>query len=172
MEKEGNRRGLVLRSDVRFVAKASDSAIGYDRRRIERRQLRRAGFTLVELMLVILIVGILAAVAVPILRGKTDQAKWSEAAAMCGAIRSVVRAEFVNDPITVGGWSGQPVSGVMSTLGFRPGDLTGRYFTADNFTIDSVDVNGSATISVTAPAGLSGTGKIDNTNGWVYTPAP
>jgi len=130
----------------------------------------RRGFTLVELMLVILIVGILAAVAVPILRGKSGQVKWSEAATMCGAIRSVVRVEFVNDPIIVGGWSGQPVSDVMSTLGFQPGDLTGGYFTDDNFTIDSVDVNGIATISVTAPAGLSGTGKLDNTNGWVYTP--
>ena len=53
---------------------------------------RRKGFTLIELMVVILIVGILAAVAIPILRGRIDAAKWSEGKAMMGSIGTAIRA--------------------------------------------------------------------------------
>jgi type IV pilus assembly protein PilA len=127
------------------------------------------GFTLVELMVVILIVGILAAVSVPILRGRVEQSKWTEGAATAGAIRVAVRARFSEDPSTVGAWSDQAVTAVMSDLGFQSGDLTGRYFTAANFTISSVDSNGNATIAVSAPSGLSGSGTLNN-SGWTYTP--
>jgi len=134
------------------------------------KEIDRSGFTLVELMVVIMIVAILAAVAVPILRGKKEASKWSEAAATTGTIRSVVRAAFAEDPATVGAWTNQAVTGVMSDLGFMAGDFTGRYFDDSHFTIASVDANGNATITETAPAGLTGTGQLDSTNGWVYTP--
>jgi len=39
-----------------------------------------------------------------------------------------------------------------------------------HFTIASVDANRNATITVTAPAGLTGSGQLDSANGWVYTP--
>jgi Tfp pilus assembly protein PilE len=120
-------------------------------------------------MVVILIVGILAAVSVPMLRGRIEQSKWTEGAATAGAIRVAVRAKYAEDPTTVGAWSDQAVTGVLTTLGFQSGDLTGRYFTASNFTISSVDSNGNATIAVAAPTGLSGTGALSN-SGWVYTP--
>ncbi|MCH8118930.1 MAG: prepilin-type N-terminal cleavage/methylation domain-containing protein [Planctomycetes bacterium] len=132
---------------------------------------KRRGFTLIELMVVILIVGVLVAVAVPILRGKNEAAKWSEAAATSGAIRTAVRAKFAEDPTTIGKWKKQPLNPpTRTTLGFTSGDLTGRYFKANNFKIASVDANGNATITATAPAGLTGTGQLDSANGWVYTP--
>ena len=129
----------------------------------------RRGFTLVELMVVILIVGILAAVAVPILRGRIEQAKWSEAAATAGAIRTAVRAYFAENATAATAMAGSTVDSVQATLGFTAGDLTGRYFAASDFTISAVDSNGNATITVAAPSGLSGSGSLSN-SGWVYTP--
>ena len=52
----------------------------------------KKAFTMVELMVVILIVGILAAVAVPLMRGRIDSSKWSEGKAGMGTIASALRA--------------------------------------------------------------------------------
>jgi prepilin-type N-terminal cleavage/methylation domain-containing protein len=89
----------------------------------------RKGFTLIELMVVILIVGILAAVAIPLMRGRIDSAKWSEGKAMMGTIATALRAygaEKGDAPI--GTW---PPS--LTQLGFVAGDLTGTYFVDADF---------------------------------------
>ncbi len=96
----------------------------------------RKGFTLIELMVVILIVGILASVAIPMLRGRIDAAKWSEGKAMMGSIATAIRAYNAEkgptgaDPTTL--W-------VANTgLGFAAGDLTGNYFADADFSFVAV----------------------------------
>jgi type IV pilus assembly protein PilA len=85
----------------------------------------RKGFTLIELMVVIFIVGILAAVAIPIMRGRIDAAKWSEGRAAAGSIRTAIRAciaEKGND------YDYETNVTTLEHLGFAVGDLSGKYF--------------------------------------------
>ncbi len=105
----------------------------------------------------------------PIIRRRARQAEWSEAAAAAGSIRTTMRAYYAEDPIAAAAMVGSTVDTIQGTLGFSAGDLTGRYFQADNFTITEIDGNGHATITVMAPAGLAGSGVLSNA-GWVYTP--
>lgn len=105
----------------------------------------RKGFTLVELMVVILIVAILAAVAIPIMRGRIDAAKWSEGKAMMGTIATALRAYCA-------GWDGPPdgsqpelvltdLNGKFEQLGILDGDLDGTYFEFGAFSILSGSYN-------------------------------
>ena len=95
---------------------------------IRQRQLENArGFTLVELMVVILIIGVLAAVAIPILRGHTDSVKWSEGKATMGSIATALRAYIVESGAS---FSRRPTA---SQLGFSSGDLEGAYFTSRSY---------------------------------------
>jgi len=50
------------------------------------------GFTLIELMIVIVIVGVLASVAIPVFRGRINEAKWSEGKVMMGTVARAIRA--------------------------------------------------------------------------------
>jgi type IV pilus assembly protein PilA len=113
----------------------------------------RKGFTLVELMVVILIVGILAAVAIPLMQGRIDKAKWSEANATAGTIRTAIRAYAAETSVTTAqglASSTLDVAATQSALGFTANDLEGTYFTASDYAITSVSGDGIAVITVTA----------------------
>lgn len=109
------------------------------------------GFTLVELMVVILIVSILAAVAIPILRGRIDAAKWSEGKAMMGTIATAIRAYHAEKGPT--GTAPTAIIGSDDTeLGFTATDLTGTYFTSTDFSMSVTDMD-PLTFTVTCTAG-------------------
>ena len=92
-------------------------------------------------MVVILIVGILAAVAVPMMRGRIESAKWSEGAATAGTIRTAARTYAAEKGISMAttALNGKTVDTVLAILGFNAGDLTGTYFGASDFTIQNID---------------------------------
>jgi type IV pilus assembly protein PilA len=102
--------------------------------------MKKKGFTLIELMVVILIVGILAAASVPLMRGRIDKAKWAEANAMAGTIQTAARVYFAENGEVSDDWV---------ELGFEEGDLEGTYFGEDSFTIGEADDNGKVSVTVT-----------------------
>ena len=90
---------------------------------------KRKAYTLVELMAVIIVVITVAAIMLPILRGRIDAAKWAEGKTLMGVISEALRVyiaekgrSYINfDDITIG------------ALGFVETDLTGTYFKPDDF---------------------------------------
>jgi prepilin-type N-terminal cleavage/methylation domain-containing protein len=109
------------------------------------------GFTLVELMVVILIVAILAAVAIPILRGRIDAAKWSEGKSMMGTIATAIRA-YAAEKGPTGALPTDIVGSQETELGFLAADLTGTYFTFGDFQMSVTNMD-PLTFTVTCTAG-------------------
>src|SRR5439155_16515917 len=65
---------------------------------LKRRGANEAGFTLMELIVVVLIVGILAAVGVPLYLGYVRDSRLAEAKALAGAALTAAQACAQNDP--------------------------------------------------------------------------
>lgn len=95
----------------------------------------KQGFTMVELLVVLVIIGILAAVATPIFLGNTQKAKASEAVATMSLIRQAQRDYFINNsnyivPIAAGEIGKTPENkGVAVNTGVA------QYFANDAFEV-------------------------------------
>ena len=110
------------------------------------------GFTIVELMVVILIIGILASVMVPMMRARVDRSKWSEACTSAGAIREAIRSYVAETSVTTAKLlanNNLDDVTIQESLGFNPKDLEGTYFSPEDYAITSVNDNGYASITVT-----------------------
>ena len=132
------------------------------------------GFTLIELMVVILIVAILAAVAIPIMRGRIDAAKWSEGKAMAGTLATAIRAYSAEKGDDGSYGTDTPT---LTALGFSSSDLTGTYFAFSDYSwTTSYDATGDPaltfTITVSAPTGISTPSEVtlDEKGTWTETP--
>jgi prepilin-type N-terminal cleavage/methylation domain-containing protein len=102
------------------------------------------GFTLVELVIVIVIVGILSVVAVPVYKGYTKKAMATEGKALLGAINTSQKVYFAEWDMFVTGASASAILDVDAS--------TNKYFTS--FTLSSSGTGSGAafTASTAYPA--------------------
>jgi len=132
--------------------------------------LNRKAFTVVEIFVVVLIVGVLLAIAVPIMRGRIDAARWVEGRTMAENLARSLR-EYAQEQGTQGSYGeGQPS---LTQMGLSTGDLTGHHFEYTNFfwTTDYQDGRQpplNFSITVTAPEGISSPSvmTLDNKDEW------
>ncbi len=107
--------------------------------------MKQRGFTLIELMIVVAIIGILAAIAIPAYQDYTIRAKVSEGLVLASPAKTGVAEYYVSEGTLP---TNNTQAGVAS-----PGDITGDY-TA------SVDITGgSAIITITYKTESKITGK-------------
>jgi len=102
--------------------------------------MKSRGFTLIELMIVIVIVAILAAILVPLLTAQVEKAKWSEAKAGCGTIATALRAYGAEYAQATTDMFSEPPTG----LGMSESDLYGKYFDDADYEITSAVYNAAA----------------------------
>jgi prepilin-type N-terminal cleavage/methylation domain-containing protein len=110
----------------------------------------RKGFTLVELMVVVVIVALLAALLIPMLTARIEAARWSEGKAAAGTIATALRAYVIEraelEPTLA-------VGDIVISDFMNPADLTGKYF---QYTAEGTDyalTNVDYTPDVVAPGG-------------------
>lgn len=102
------------------------------------------GFTLIELMIVVAIIGILAAVALPAYQDYTARSQMSEALSLAGGARTAVSEYFTSE--------GELPDG-NSTAGLAaPNDISGKYVAS--VTVDGTNA-GLITVAMKNTTGVS-----------------
>jgi prepilin-type N-terminal cleavage/methylation domain-containing protein len=107
----------------------------------EKQMKNRKAFTLIELMVVILIVGVLAAILVPMMTSRIEAARWSEGKAGAGTIATALRAYIAEQ-----GEEGVTTFTTLAIADFmNEAELTGKYFDSGDYDIADVTYDPSVT---------------------------
>ena len=116
----------------------------------------KKGFTLVELVIVIIIVGILSIVAVPIYKGYTDRAKETEGKALLGSINTAEKVYFaeMNSFYATGGEDGE-VAITSNSVKLSVDARANKYYKYFKVTAGDDDDSAAFTAVVSENANLS-----------------
>jgi len=125
---------------------------------------KKKGFTLIELMIVVIIVNILAMVAAPMMKGNIGRAKKSEAVAALGTIKTAERFYYLEYQSYAAVFNEEwgPGTGLLSTY-IKPGDLNGKYFNQNCY-----HVNGATNNAFYAYCNTNVAGTADTNFGDIY----
>jgi type IV pilus assembly protein PilA len=123
------------------------------------------GFTLIELMIVVAIIGILAAVALPAYQDYTVRAKVTEGISLAGAAKTAIAENAANGSGYASGWTAPAATKNVTSLAIDPaaGFITVTYVTAVVGTANTLILNpldgaavftgGTATVTTIPTAG-------------------
>jgi prepilin-type N-terminal cleavage/methylation domain-containing protein len=125
---------------------------------------KRPGFTMIELMAVVIILGVLAAAAAPIYRGNVKKAIRSEAIATLGAIRTAERVYKSENGV----YLAVTEAAGLTTLGVDVEDA--QFFDENCYTVD-IALSGVSTFTATA-ANVSDNAAPGNTKADSYWTSP
>lgn len=119
--------------------------------------MRRNGFTLVELMIVVAILGILAAIAIPTYRNYVGSAKRSEAKANLETIRLLEEQYYADQRSYIAGANTNALTAALP--GFQPGNV------ADLNYDYKVEANAGTTNNIATSFKATATGKAGRVTG-------